>query len=74
MTMTQIDYTKMKVNPTSKIIKCPKCGRNGELTKYKDGTGCISHLKVLETTVFTCWNITDSCFLSVIDRQKMETK
>jgi hypothetical protein len=70
--MTQIDYTKIKVNPAAKIIKCPKCGRNGELTKYKDGTGNIIHLKVLETTVFPAWNVKDSCFLTVSDRKKME--
>lgn len=42
-----IDYTKRRLGSIQadgrKISKCPKCGRKGTVSHYKDGSGMCAH-------------------------------
>jgi len=55
----EIDFTKMKPNKKLRLIKCPNCGRVGQLHKYTDGQASISHKGNIELGFF---NIKDRCF------------
>lgn len=58
--MKIIDFTKMKPNSKKGLVKCPKCGKIGELHKYTDGSACINHKGQIELGMFL--NITEHCF------------
>jgi len=57
--MKEIDFTKMKPNKKKRLVKCPACGRVGELHKYTDGSAGISHKGKIELGFFS---INDHCF------------
>jgi len=58
--MKVIDFTTMKPNAKRRLVRCPKCGRVGELHKYTDGSANISHKGKIELGAF--FNVTESCF------------
>jgi len=39
---TTLDYTKLRLNKKARIVKCPDCGKHGELHKYTDGSAMIA--------------------------------
>ena len=61
------DYTKKKVG--GRIVKCPKCGKNGERVLYTPPTefpsGIIKHKGHIEMGMFNM--IDESCNLSYQD-------
>ena len=57
--MKEVDFTKMKPNKKLRLVKCPDCGRVGELHKYTDGSAGISHKGKIE---FGFFSINDHCF------------
>lgn len=59
--MNEIDFTKMKPDKKKRLIKCPDCGRVGELNKYRDGSAHINHKGKLECSFFF---VSDCCFFS----------
>ena len=38
-----VDFTKMKPNKKLRLVKCPACGKTGELHKYTSGEASIAH-------------------------------
>jgi len=55
----EVDYTKMRISKKNHIVKCPKCGKNGQLHNFTNGQADIFHKKHFE---LFCYNITESCF------------
>lgn len=65
MSTPTVDYTKMRKGSRPdgrrKIEVCPKCGRKGLISRYKDGKGMTTHKGHKE---FIFFMVDDSCFLS----------
>ena len=60
MVKNQIDYTKMRANKKRHIVKCPDCGKNGQLHKYTNGSAMIVHTSHIELGMFE--NIDKDCY------------
>ena len=58
-----IDYTKMrlgaKLTPSTKIVKCPKCGRKGLMIPFSNDTIVYDHKKRYLGGIF--YESIDSC-------------
>lgn len=60
--MKILDYTKIKPTKENHIIKCPDCGRNGEVHKYTDGSAAITHAGHLGLLGF--FEVTSHCYIT----------
>lgn len=58
--MKRIDYTRLKPNKKLRLVKCPDCGKVGELHKYVGGSAMIIHTSHIELGMFN--NIDTSCY------------
>jgi len=57
---TTLDYTKLRPNKKKRIIKCPECGKMGELHKYTNGQAMIIHTSHIVLGMFN--HVDESCF------------
>lgn len=48
-----IDYSRMRVSSRNRIVKCPVCGKRGEIHHYVGGGGYVIHRKVREGILWT---------------------
>jgi len=61
---TLVDFTKFRKGskPRGRVIEyCPKCGRKGERTAYRDGMIFFNHAGRVVTGPFPGMEITDGC-------------
>lgn len=61
--MDTIDYTRKRLGSKVEgrtIARCPKCGRKGQRTIYKDSDQNFIHVAHKEMGF---WAVTDNCFI-----------
>jgi len=58
--MELLDYTKLRLNKKTRIVKCPTCGKHGELHKYTDGSALIIHTSHIALGMFN--EVDTSCY------------